>query len=170
MKNLSLLFIIIAFAITACQESAAPVDIESEKATIKKMFAENWVFINNIEFDSVSVDLTEDVLSCGSDPSEFWNKKEIEEIWKSFTEENIPEMELIGDRIVKVAPDGQSAIVVEQVNLSYTPDIPWRTVYYLLKTNGKWMISFMSTALIPRNEDLEAISKSVAVEEEPVEE
>lgn len=165
MKKLSLLFIIIVIVISACQESTAPVDVDAEKAIISEMFVSFENLMMNQNTDSLLTYLSEDLLAYGTDPEESWNKEGMEEIWDYMAGQDFPDMEFIGEKVVKVAPDGKSAIVIEQFNISYTPNIPWRNVYYLLKTDGEWIISFWSTALIPKNEDLAALSKAVAVEE-----
>jgi hypothetical protein len=169
-KKILLLLSIIAFAMAACQQTTEPVDIEAEETLISEMLITFMDHKKNQEFDSLVPYLSEDVLGCGSDPGGFFNKEEIIEGWHAMEGENFPDMSLIGGRVVKVAPDGKSAIAVEQMNLSLIPNIPCRTVYYLLKTEGKWVISFFSTSLVPMNKDLEAIIKAVTVEEEPVQE
>ncbi len=168
MKKNLFLFIIAAVFMTACQQTPEKVsiDIETEKAAIEDMLGD---FINGMEaqdVDAMASFILEDALICGTDPSEFWNKDEIVELWKQMLAESPIELKHIGDKVIKVAPDGISAIVVAQYYVPiYSPNIPWRNVYSLTKVEDKWMVSFYSIALVPKNEDLGAINKVVAAEE-----
>ncbi len=168
MKKNLFLFIIAAVFMTACQQTPeqVPIDIETEKAAIEDMLGD---FLNGMEaqdVDTMASFILEDALVCGTDPSEFWNKEEIIDLWKQMLTESPIEFKYIGDNVIKVAPDGNSAIVVNQFYIPiYSPNIPWRNVYSFAKVEDKWMISFWSTALIPKNEDLGAINKALTVKE-----
>ena len=50
--------------------------------------------------------LADDVLICGTDPSEFWNKEQYLGMQDQESNNNMPEFKYIDDRVVKVAPDG----------------------------------------------------------------
>jgi hypothetical protein len=137
-KNLLFLFIVV-MVIVACQQTPkiVPVDIKAEEATLNKL-------MDSIDFKS---NLTEDALICGTDPSEFWNKQQFLEQLEQ-AKNAAPEFQSIGDRKIKVAPDGNSAI-------------PWRQVYHFVKTNDKWMIQFVNIAFIPKNEDIQKINEAI---------
>ena len=142
-----LLFAGIAFGQTS---STAPVDIEAEEAALKAL-------MDNLDIES---SLTEDALICGTDPSEFWNKQQFLELFEDISND-APEINPFGDQIIKVAPDGNSAVVVTQYIISWSPKIPWRQVYHFVKTDGNWMIQFMNIAFIPKNEDIEKINEVI---------
>ena len=163
MKKVSLLFILV-FALSACQERIEPIDIDAEKATLNEMFAHYEELFINQGVDSILSLCSEDLLICGSDPKEFANKEEYKLMFDAMKGPNYPVISFFGDRVIKVAPDGKSAFVVEQLNASYSPGIPWRQVHYLLKKDDLWLISVSSFSLIPRNEDIPAIIMAVAPE------
>ena len=150
-KNFLFLFIVV-MVIFACQQTpkVVPVDIKAEEAALKKV-------LDSIDFKS---NLTEDALICGTDPSEFWNKQQFLEQLEQ-TKNAAPEFKSIGDRNIKVAPDGNSAIVVTQFIISWSPKIPWRQVYHFVKTNDKWMIQFINIAFIPKNEDIQKLNEAI---------
>ena len=76
--------------------------------------------------------------------------------------DSTPGFDLIGEREIKVAPDGKSAVVVEQYMWpAFTPKIPWRNVYQVIKSDDQWKIHFFSCALIPKNEDLEKLNQAL---------
>ena len=162
-KIIYVLFILIAIGLISCQEK---VDIEAEKEAIENMITEFLDGMNNQDVEKMASFIQEDALVCGTDPSEFWNKENIIEIWKEMLAESPIELNFFGEKIIKIASDGNSAIAVEQFFIPiYSPNIAWRNVYSLTKSEGKWMISFWSTALIPKNEDLGTINKALTVEE-----
>lgn len=169
MKN-QLLFLIftVGLLFAACQQTPekASVDIAAEEAAVDNTLEGLMDVWKAKDLDSMKTFIADDALICGSDPSEFWNKEEVLELWKQMLGETSPEMDYLGDRTVKVAPDGNSAIVVEQFYGNYTPDIPWRNVFSLIKLENRWLISFMSTSLIPENEYLSVINEAVAGEED----
>jgi len=108
-------------------------------------------------FLSFSVD---GVLVCGTDPSEFWNKEQLLGM-QNPDSNNAFEFKYIDDRVVKVTPDGNSAIVVNQLMMGFSPKIPVRVDYHFTKTNEGWKVFFMNVALIPKNEHLGMINKAI---------
>ena len=132
----------------------SPVDIEAEEAALNDLFDKFDSASKTHDVSTLASYLTEDVLMCGTDPSQFWNKQQIIYVWTQMSGESAPEIKYLGDREIKVAPDGNSAIVVIQYILPWCPKIPWRNVYHLIKNNDNWMILFGSSAFIPKNEDV----------------
>ena len=61
----------------------------------------------------------------------------------------------IDRREIRLAADGNSAVVVEQFMFPVlSSKIQVRNVYHVIKQEEKWLIDFMSFNLIPKNEDL----------------
>jgi len=102
----------------------------------------------------------DDILVCGTDPSEFWNKEQLLGM-QNPDSNNTFEFKYIDDRVVKVAPDGNSAIVVSQLIMGFSPNIPVRIDYHLIKTSAGWKVFLMNVALIPKNEDLGKINEVI---------
>lgn len=113
-----------------------------------------------IDAPDVESILTEDALICGTDPSEFWDKQQFIELMNQISDD-VPEMENMGERVVKVAPDGHSAIVVTQYTIDWSPKIPWRQVYHLTKTDDGWKVLFINIAFVPKNEHIELINQAI---------
>ena len=82
--------------------------------------------------------LADDALICGTDPSEFWEKKEYLALYDQPSDADAPDLKFLDERVVKVAPDGNSAFVVSQFIVGYSPKIPWRVTYQFIKTAGTW--------------------------------
>ena len=165
MKKMYFILTIALVVITACQQTpkTIPVDIEGEKEAIAAIFDKFYSAFSEQDVATLTSDLTEDVLFCGSDPSEFWNKQQITDEWTQMFADSTFEISFIIDKQeIKVAPDGNSAIVVDQYMLpTFIPKIPLRNVSYLVKTNDKWMILFISFSLSPKNEDISKLNEAL---------
>ena len=163
MKKLLIITALILFAgISFGQTSkTASVDIEAEKDALNEIM-DNLVSaaIDGDQTVFVSL-LTEDALFCGTDPSEFWNKQHFVDGSKQDSNDPTPEFKYIGDRKIKIASDGNSAIIVTQLMIAWSPKIPLRMVYHFVKTNDKWMIFFGNVAFIPKNEDIKKINEAI---------
>ena len=153
-----LLFAGIAFGQTS---ETGTVDIEAEKAALNEIM-DNLVSAAKEGDQSVFVSLlTEDALFCGTDPSEFWNKQYFVDRSKKVGTNPAPDFEYIGDRKIKIASDGNSAIIVTQFMIAWSPKIPLRMVYHFVKTNDNWMILFGNVAFIPKNEDIKKLNEAL---------
>jgi uncharacterized protein (TIGR02246 family) len=162
------LFVITAFLLFAGIAFGQPsktiqVDFETEKAAVADLFDKYYSAINAKDAATSATFLTEDVLVCGTAPSEFFNKEQITDAWTQSLADTTLEINItIGKREIRVADDGSSAIVVEQYILPFVSSkIHIRTVSYAVKTNDKWMIDFMSFSFIPKNEDISKLNKAV---------
>jgi ketosteroid isomerase-like protein len=164
MKKILIILSISLMAIAACQQKpkTVPVDIKAEETAVNDRIDKLLSAMKAQDVATLTSFLTEDIIGCGSDPSEFWNKQQITDLWTQMLADTSPEINNIGMRVIKVSADGNSAIAIEQYFMPmYTPNIPFRNVYHFVKTNNNWMIDFFSTALIPKNEDLPKLNKAL---------
>ena len=165
MKKIYFLLSIVLVVVASCQQTpqVVPVDIEAEKANIATLFDRFNSAFNVKDVPAMAAFLTEDALSCGTDPSEFWNKKQITDLWtQSFADTTLKINYSYSKREIRVAPDGNSAIVVEQYIMPFlSSKIPLRNVYNAIKTKDNWMIDFISWNFIPKNEDIPKLNKAV---------
>lgn len=164
MKKLSIFLFVAVMLTNACKQTPAPVsvDLNAVKATVDSMF-DRFTSTWNNQDDSIMMSyLTEDALILGTDPSEFWTKKEFSDGWQQMAADSVPVFNFIGNREIKVSPDGNAAMVVEQFFMpGVSPKIPWRNVYQAVKVDGRWMIDFLSSSFIPRNDDITRINNAV---------
>jgi len=104
----------------------------------------------------------EDGLFCGTDPTEFWDKAAFaKQITEMLADKTKPMNMTMDKREIRVAKDGMSAIVVGQFTTDWSKPIMVRNTRHFVKVNGKWMVDFMSVALIPKNDDLPKITAAV---------
>jgi ketosteroid isomerase-like protein len=164
MKKNHLILLIAAVVITACQQTpkTVSVDMEAEKAALDSIFDKFYSAFNEKDVGTLASYLTEDALCLGTDPSEFWDKQQITDLWTQMLADSVPAINFIGERVIKIAPDGNSAVAVDQYIMpGSSPKIPWRNVYHLVKSNDHWMILFFSCGFIPKNEDIQKINDAV---------
>jgi ketosteroid isomerase-like protein len=149
----------------ACQPKTkiVPVDTEAAKTAISALFDKYNSAFNAKDLNTLTVVLTDDVLCCGTDPSEFWNKKQMSDGWaQAFADTSLKINYSIDRRDIRVAADGNSALVVEQyVMKAISSKIPVRSIYHAVKAGENWMIDFISWNFIPKNEDIVKLNKAL---------
>jgi uncharacterized protein (TIGR02246 family) len=164
MKKIYSILTIAVVVITACQQTpkTIPVDIAGEKVAISALFDKLIAAYDAGDAATLVTFFTEDGLFCGTDPSEFMNKQEIKDSFTQLLADTVPEIKYIGERVIRVAADGNSATVVLQYIMPIlSPNIPLRDVYKVVKKGDNWMIDFFSTSFIPKNEDIPKLYKAV---------
>ncbi|MBN2272950.1 MAG: nuclear transport factor 2 family protein [Bacteroidales bacterium] len=163
MKKLCLFFVITAAVLTACQQKPVnvSVDIEAEKAAIDSLFDKFIEAFNAQDVTTLVSYLTDDALCMGTDPSEFWNKQQITDIWSQMLADTVPVMDFFDEQVIKVAADGHSATAVQQYMMPDVTLLPWRNTYHLIKKDGHWMIFAFSCGFIPKNEELPKINEAL---------
>jgi ketosteroid isomerase-like protein len=163
MKKNVLLLSFLFLVLTACQQQpkTKPVNIEAEEVAINDLLGKLISSFKEQDVNTLISLLAEDVLVCGSDPSEFWNKQQITEMWKQMLAQPF-ELNVIGEPMIEIAPDGNSAFAAQQYFMPMFSDkLPFRNGYHLIKSNNEWKIYISNTACIPRNEDLPKINEAL---------
>lgn len=166
MKRNFLFFCLMVVTMIACQQKAEvkTPDFETERATVDSFINQFNASFSTKDVAFLTSSLTEDAVYLGTDPSENMSKQQITELWtEMFAQtDTFPSLHFISDRLIKLAPDGNSATVVDQHMMPmYTPKIPWRNVYHLTKIDGAWKIYFGSSAFIPKNEDIPKLNAAM---------
>ena len=107
--------------------------------------------------------LSEDGRYYGTDPGELLCKLAMYDTWSRQFADNSQNLDYTVDkRYIRVSPDGNSALVVEQFTLrQYTPNIPWRMISHAVKTGRHWKLDFISWNLTPKNEDIAKLNKAL---------
>jgi hypothetical protein len=175
MKNKNLLCIVLAMVFVACQQppkiEAAPpkpVDLDEAKKEVTTML-DNYHGAMKAKNATEMFNLfSEDGLYCGSDPNEFWDKETFSDyIRKAFADTSVVINYTVERRKVRVSPDGNSAIAVEQFIDASSPKILMRVVSHLVKDSVRWKLDFTSWALVPSNEDVPKINQALASPDQP---
>jgi len=165
MKGIIFVFLIFAIAFVYCQTKTTdmPVDITESEESVTRVLDAHWSAVKAKDADAVIALVTDDFLSCGTDPKEFWNKADIYNTIKQMFANTELETDITVDkREVRIARDGNSAIALEQMFMKpFSQKIPVRTVYHLVKVKDIWLIDFTSTGFIPDNEDIGKLNKAL---------
>jgi ketosteroid isomerase-like protein len=137
-------------------------DVEAEKAAIGEILDKFDEAIQAQDVTTLASLLNENAMVCGTDPSEFWPKLEIVEMWNQALSEGAPEFKYIDERRIVVAPKGKSAVAVTQYMIpAWSPNIPWRQVYHMVKIKKDWEILLINIAFVPKNEHIQAINDAL---------
>jgi len=140
-----------------------PVDITESEEAVTRVLDAHWSAVKGKDADAVIALVTDDFLSYGTDPKEFWNKTDMYNTVKQMFANTKLKIEITIDiREIRIARDGNSAIALEQMFMNpFSQKIPVRTVYHLVKDNHIWLIDFTSTGFTPNNEDIDKINKAL---------
>jgi ketosteroid isomerase-like protein len=165
MKRLILVLFIVAIVFTSCltKTKVLPVDLTAEQIAVTKVLDSHWSAVKAKDANAVMALLTDDALSCGSDPKEFWSKTDLlNNIGQMFADTSFKIDITIDKREIRIAKDGNSAIALEQMFMKpYSQKIPVRNIYHLVKVNDIWQFDFSSVSFIPNNEDLARLNKAL---------
>ena len=150
---------------TSCQTKTKvlPADLTAAKVAVLKVLDAHWSAVKAKDANAVIALLTDDVLSCGSDSKEFWDKSEMyNNIRQMFADTSFKIDITIDKREIRIAKDGNSAIALEQMFMKpFSQKIPVRSIYHLVKANDIWQIDFTSVSFIPNNEDIGKLNKAL---------
>jgi uncharacterized protein (TIGR02246 family) len=164
-KEITYVLFIFIMAIDSCQTKTKviPVDMTESNEAVTRILDAHWSAVKAKDAEAVIALVTDDFLSCGSDPKEFWNKTEMYNTIKQVFANTELETDItIDKREIRIAGDGKSAIALEQMFMKpFSQKLPVRTVYHLVKDKNRWLIDFSSTSFIPRNEDIDKLNKAL---------
>ena len=154
------LLLLAGVAFTQTGESASD-DYTAEKAALNALMDKIDAGFENNDISAFMEALADDALICGTDPSEFWSKKQFLGANADAAPDSFPGFTYINDRKIKVFPGGNSAVIVTQYLIEWSPKIPWRQVYHLMKTDDVWKVYFMNVAFVPKNEHIGTVNKAI---------
>lgn len=139
------------------------VNLNESKDAVARVLDAHWSAVKAKDADAVAALVTDDFLSCGSDPKEFWNRTDMyNSIKQMFANSDFKPAIIVNKREIRVSRSGKSAIAFEQMFLKpFSQKIPVRTVYHLVKDSNTWLIDFTSTAFIPDNADIDKLNKAL---------
>lgn len=145
------------------KDEVMPENMNESKEAVARVLDAHWSAVKAKDAEAVIELVTDDFLSCGTDPEEFWNKQEMyNSIKQAFASSTLETDITVDKRLIRIAENGNSAITLEQMYLrSYSQKIPVRTIYHLVKADNTWKIDFSSTGFIPNNEDIDKLNKAL---------
>jgi len=165
MKKYIFVLFIFTMVFVSCRTKTKvmPVNKTESEDAVTRVLDAHWSAVKAKDADALIALVTDDFLSCGTDPEEFWNKKDMYNTIKQMFAN--PELKIditVDKRVIRISGDGNSAIALEQMYLKpFSQKIPVRTVYHLVKVRDIWLIDFTSTGFIPDNEDIGKLNKAL---------
>jgi len=156
MKKLYYILIVAALLSVSCQPKPQTVDTAAVKEAVNTFMDTYLNLWNAKDVNSLSALLADDGQFYGSDPTEIMDKKTLSDSWtKSFADTSANFSYTVEKRDILLAPDGNSAIVTEQFDMSpFTGKLKIRLVSQIVKSEDPWKIEYLSWSVIPKNEDL----------------
>lgn len=165
MKKISFFLLFAAITFAACKTKTPPVTVnaDAEKAAITAFFDKYTTAMMAKDANAISAMLSENVLCCGTDPGEFWDKKAMTDFWTNVAADTSVKVSYtIEKREIRLSSDGNSAVVIEQFIMpSLCPKIPVRSVYHMIKSGESWIFDLVTWNLIPKNDDLSKLNKAL---------
>jgi ketosteroid isomerase-like protein len=153
--------------IISCQsKKQSPPDLNEAKSNLEKTLnSYDSAFITK-DANAITGFYTDDVLYCGTDSKEFWDKEGIRKVHAESLASDTSNIQIIPSRRdIRVSKDGNSAIAIEQFDISGFSSIPLRLIYHAVKENNKWLFDFISASFIPNNEDIPKLNQALTLQE-----
>jgi ketosteroid isomerase-like protein len=165
MKKIYYIFILASILTASCKPKTKPVIIDADALKVEITSVLNkWHAAYQAKDLTVLMSLfTDDLIFCGPAPKEFWDKQTTYSMFeRPFADTSFVINYSIIDREIKIVKDGNSAISTESYFLNKaSKKIPIRQVCHLVKTNGNWLIDYLSVSYIPNRADMGKINKSL---------
>lgn len=163
MKKMFLALAVVCLGLASCQqnESAPPVSKDEATKAVGDLFDGFNSAFNKKDATAMGNYLSDDGLFLGTDPEEFFNKQRVmQEVTNMAQDTSVNANYTIEKREIRVSPDGQMALVIEQTIVPFLGKIPARMIGHASMKEGQWKIDFYSWNLIPKNDMLKKISEA----------
>jgi hypothetical protein len=165
-KVLPYLLPVLLFACTTTPEPE-PVDLAAEEAAISEVFETLFNAVDDRNIDQLASVLADDGLFMGTDPDELFPKDTVVSSWAQMMQmPEIPPFEFIGDPLIRLHPDGKTAIVAYQYYWKLFTPIPLRQTFWMVKKDSVWLVDFFDFSFVPYNEQIPALNDAVMEDKE----
>ncbi len=165
MKKIYFLLFVVAIIIVSCvpKTTTVPVDTAAVKAEVTSVLDKWHAAYQGKDLPALMSLFSDDLLFCGPAPNEFWDKSTLYPLFeRPFADTSFVISYSIIERNIKVVKDGTSAISTEHFFLDKaSKKIQLRQVCHLVKSEGNWLIDYVSVAYIPNREDMGKINKAL---------
>jgi len=165
MKKTAFLIWAVLVILTSCQQKpvTVAVDPEAVKAELATFMDEYNVVYKAMDINKMTALCNDNAMFLGTDPSEFWNKKQITDLFMAQASDSTMKIEFKVDRReILVAADGKSAIIVEQFFIPLiSTKLQVRCIDKVVKVNDKWMFDLLSWNIVARNEDIPKLNAAL---------
>jgi len=144
-----------------------PVDLDAEKAAIKKVMETIFKAVDDRDADLLGSIFADEGIFMGTDPNELFTKDTIVSAWAQLMQmPEIPPFELITEPLIRIQPDGKTAIYSNQYYWKLFTSLPLRQTFWLVKKDSVWLIDFFDFSFVPYNEQIPALNEAIMKAEE----
>lgn len=144
-----------------------PVDLAAEEDAIRAVFDSLFMSIENHNIDQLAAVFTEDGVFIGTDPREVYPKDSIVAAWSQMLKmPEIPPFDHLNEPLIRIHPDGKTAIVVLQYHWKLFTPLPLRQSFGMVKQDSSWLIDFFNFSFVPYNEQIPALNEAVSEKKE----
>ncbi len=162
----SILFTLVTLLIIAgCtqQPKVKVTDIDTSKKSITKVADKYLNAWNTKNTNAIAELVTDDGMFFGTDPSELLDKTGLLAMCTQlFSDKTTNYNYNIISRKIKLATDGNSALIIEYIDMDdWTPLLKMRQTYQIVKTTNDWKIDFIAWGFIAKNEEVEKLGKAL---------
>jgi ketosteroid isomerase-like protein len=167
MKKILYFVVLAGLIILSCKnQKQSPPNLNEAKSNLEKTLNSYDSAFMAKDSNAITAFYTDDVLFCGTDAKEFWDKEGIRKVHAESLASDTSNIQIAPSRRdIRVSKDGNSAIAIEQFDIASFSPIPLRMVYHAVKENNKWMFDFISVAFIPNNEDIPKLNQALMSKE-----
>lgn len=136
------------------------IDLKAEEVAVANLLNKLYSAWDKQDVPTMVSVFTEDAYIYGNGPSEVFDKQGITEAWTQMLAQPF-KLDFMNEPIIRIAPDGQSAVVLHQYYMPvFSTKIAFRNGYHLVKENDSWLIFTSNTACVINDDDFPKINEA----------
>jgi hypothetical protein len=144
-----------------------PVDLAAEEIAIKEVFETMFKAIEDKDIELIASLFADEGIFLGTAPVEIFPKDDLVSTWAQMLQvQDLPPIELIDEPIIRIHPDGKTAVIVYHFTQNLFTTLPLRQSNWMVKGDSGWLIDFMDFSIVPYNEQIPTLNAAVMPEEE----
>ncbi len=164
MKKAFYSIVVALILLTSCQPKTdtVPFDKVAAKEDLTKTLDTMYAAFRDRNIKTFLSLMADDGLFCGTSPKDIWDKATYAKLMSAMLADTSLSTGIKVDRReIRFDTDGKSAFVIDQFFFEWNKRIPIRHTVHFIKSGEAWKCDFLSTALIPKDEDFEKIYNAV---------
>ena len=163
MKKLLYSIVVTVIFATSCQpKKTIPFDTVATTAELTKVLDTMYKAFETRDSTTFLSLMADDGFFCGTSPKDLWDKATYTKlIAATLADTSFSTKISVDRREIRFDKNGNSAFVVDQFFFEWNKKIPIRHIVHFIKRGNTWKCDFLSTNLIPKDEDFEQIYNAV---------
>ena len=164
MKKSIYSIVVAVVLLTSCQPKTdiVPFDKVAAKEGLTKTLDTMYAAFRDRNIKTFLSLMADDGLFCGTSPKDIWDKATYAKLMAAMLADATLSTGISVDRReIRFADNGNSAFVIDQFFFEWNKRIPVRHTVHFIRSGNTWKCDFLSTALIPKDEDFDKIYNAV---------